>query len=365
MRIVWVGKEPEPGGRAGDEVFDNRSIAALRQLGHEVERLHPRRVSRLREMANLVLGVPHYRSWYADRGNQARVEAAARDADALVISWEPLDVLRAPPGTAALLILHNVTSQSLPALFPGSRIPALLASFAGRWERRRYRADEAKAVAALSRRDMAFLAAIPGVAPVVLTLPGMPPLEPLAEDAVLVRELVVSGTYDWTPKRRDLLQFLREYRSVADRVPVLGDGWPPEAEAILRPQPLPAGDISREIRFGIVSDRFEAGHKLKTGAYIAANQIVLSFSDAGHDFEGIPDRDLFIRRVAHASDIGGHIASVASIPPDELRDRLRLFKQRCAERFRWSGVAETIAQVLEAQLAEAGRISSAGSSKPA
>ena len=94
--------------------------------------------------------------------------------------------------------------------------------------------------------------------------------------------------------------------------------------------PAIAGDA---IRLGLITDRFEAGHKLKTLSYIAQNIIVLSFSDVAQDFRDIPDHLFFIRLLTNVADIAGHVAQLAAVDPSELRARLELFQQRCSVRF--------------------------------
>ena len=46
---------------------------------------------------------------------------------------------------------------------------------------------------------------------------------------------------------------------------------------LLQPSGVPLSDDA--LRIGLITDRFEAGHKLKTLAYVANNQIVLSFAE--------------------------------------------------------------------------------------
>ena len=63
---------------------------------------------------------------------------------------------------------------------------------------------------------------------------------------------------------------------------------------LLQPSGVPLSDDA--LRIGLITDRFEAGHKLKTLAYVANNRIVLSFAEVGFDFVHIPYHDLFIRK---------------------------------------------------------------------
>jgi hypothetical protein len=97
----------------------------------------------------------------------------------------------------------------------------------------------------------------------------------------------------------------------------------------------------------VITDRFESGHKLKTSAYIASNNIVLSFGDVSFDFDHIPDHDLFIRRVHSFDEMRAHMNEISAMPWEIVRERFIVFKQRCAECFTWSAVADRLIEVLE------------------
>jgi hypothetical protein len=342
MRVLWVGKKPTDGG-AGDEIFDRKTIAALRASGHSVDRFHPSPVERPRAVMNLIAGLPHYRTRFTSESNRSAIRRLHQGYDMTVCSWEPFDALCRGLSPPCTLILHNVTSRSLPAIFPESRLAGLAALRARKWERQCYRPENFATVAALSRRDLAYLRTLDNAPDLLLLPPGMPACITLAHDAVLVNELVISGTFDWTPKRRDILAFARDYEAVADRVMIRADGLPAEAMQRLRPLPTPSAmDNASALRFGLIADRFEAGHKLKTMAYIAANQIVLSFADIGFDFAHIPDHAFFIRKIDTVAEIAAHAAALSSVPAALLRARFLAFQQACAQSFTWDAVAATL-----------------------
>ena len=342
VRILWVGKVPT-GGEAGDEVFDRKTIAELRRQGHTVTTVNPARVSRRREIANLLTGLPHYRARYASPENVRLVRQAASGHDLTICSWEPLDVFTPLLQQPAILIAHNVTSDALRQLFPGN-LPVRLASvLAGRWEERIYRPDTLTAIAVLSRRDQALLRKLPSAPEVILTMPGMPPVIELASNASLRRELVLEGTYDWRPKRRDVLLFATDYARLPHRLPIFGNNLSDSVGTTLEVHPaLDTAAHSQAIRFGLITDRFLAGHKLKTLAYIAQNQIVLSFADVVSDFVDLPDSSFFIRRLASVADIEAHVAEVDAVPLDDLRRRFQAFQNLCRNRFTWSSVAHNL-----------------------
>lgn len=340
--ILWVGKSPVD-GEAGDEVFDRKTIQALRDLGHTVSVLHPVRGPRWLELWNILRGVPRNRARFATRENRQLVKAAQNGHDLTICSWEPFDALTSSMTGPLILIAHNITSRALPKIFPFNPIAWLLAFQALWWERAVFRSRQLVAIATLSRKDRDYVASLPGVPPVLLTIPGMPPVTVLKPEARVTKELVLSGTYDWLPKRRDAVRFAAGYAREAKRLPVLCERLPKQAAGILAVLPLPAtAEAAETIRFGIISDRFEFGHKLKTLAYIAQNQIVLSFSDVNDDVSGIPDHAFFIRRIRNAADIAQHVASISAQDPGLLRDRLVRFQLACAERFNWEAVAHSL-----------------------
>jgi hypothetical protein len=358
LRILWIGKRPT-NEQEGDEVVDRKTIAACQQQGHHIDLFHPAPVSRLAEVGNLVLGVPYQRARFATRANIRNLRQMVGEHDVTICSWEPFDWLATGLRSPTILIIHNVSSNGLLSLFPGNPLAALASARVRAWERRCYRAQNFAAVAALSRHDHAYLQSIGAPNPLLLP-PGMPPCIPLAPDAAVVAEIVVSGTYDWSPKRRDLMAFARGYAGRQGHFPVRAHDLPQQAAALLQPHPLPSDQENRgAIRFGLITDRFEAGHKLKTLAYIANNQIVLSFADVDFDFAHIPDHDFFIRKVMSVSDVATHVNLILAMPSSVLRERFIRFKQSAARYFTWEAVGKTLINAAES--AAAGRLPSVSS----
>jgi hypothetical protein len=330
-------------GAAGDEVFDHRLITACVAEGATVDRFHPVPLSRVGQLFNCALRrLPHDRARFATARNHYALGQAARRHTVAVVSTEPFDELLLHVPLPAIPILHNMTSLALPSMFPGNKLAAFAARRARRWEERIYRSGRFGAVAVLSRRDEIYVSGLVAGATVLFTPPGMPTLVPLAQGATLKPELLLSGSYDWLPKRRDVIAFARDYAAIPDRLPILADGLPAEATAALLPCAAPFQSAGSAIRFGLITDRFVAGHKLKTGYYLANNAIVLSFADVTEDYADIPDHDFFIRRIDDVREIGQHVAAVATEEPGHLRARLETFKQRCAETFSWQRAARSL-----------------------
>ncbi|MET3925019.1 hypothetical protein [Devosia sp. 2618] len=343
-RILWVGKAAES-GEAGDEIYDRKMIAALRALGHSVSHVAPRRVSAVRELANLVRGVPHYRSRYQTRHNVDLVRQASRECEVAICSWEPFDMLACQLDCPTIPILHNVSSSALPAAFPNSLIAKALAGRAESWERLAYSSGRFHAIGVLSLADRDRLQQLAPHANVVHLPPGLPPVVPLAADAVFRSDIIVSGTYDWRPKRRDIIAFAREYAASGARWPVYADKLPNEAAVLLSPRLLGALTADAAIRIGMVPDRFVAGHKLKVGSYIAANAIPLSMVDIWSELGEGPD-DPLVRRLSSISEIGNHVRALEAIPADTLRGRWLEFQAKTAEKFSWERSAASLSQLV-------------------
>jgi hypothetical protein len=351
LRILWVGKSPTNSGASGEEVFDARTIAALRAMDCYLDVFHPPPVSRAREATLLSIGaLPYARSRYAIRKTTQQIRAISRDYDVIICSWEPFDALVRHLPRPTILIVHNVSSQGLPAIYPGNLLAKLAAVRAAIWERRWYRASHFVAIAALSRADLAYLGNIPDAPALLWTPPGMPPCVELDTRAELIEEIVLSGTYGWPPKQRDADLFVWDYAALDARLPVRADmsgaardGW--GTIKLLDPLPLPtASENHQGIRIGLITDRFQSGHKLKTLAYLAGNQVVLSFANVGSDFSHIPDHDLFVRHVSRASEINFHVRALSAIP--DLRDRFARFKAACAQQFTWDGLARSLLDAM-------------------
>jgi hypothetical protein len=351
LRILWIGKRPT-NGEEGDEVFDRKTIAAWRRQGYVIDVFHPAPVSRAREIGNLLLGSPYQRARFTTGANIRSVRRLAGQYDVIICSWEPLDRLATDLESPVILIAHNISSNALLELFPRNPLAALASVRVRSWERHCYRPQNFAAVAGLSRKDHAYLQSIGAPKPLLLP-PGMPPCLPLEPNAPVLSEIVISGTYDWSPKRRDLVLFAREYTGEHGRFPIRAHGLPDAAAHLLDPSEAPSPEESRSaIRFGLITDRFEAGHKLKTMAYIANNQIVLSFADVNFDFAHITDHDLFIRKVASTSDIAKHIKAVVDTPVSTIRKRFIRFQQACARYFTWDAVATTLMEAANTAVAD-------------
>ena len=344
MRILWIGADTTD-GNSGVEIFDRNLITALRSLRATVTSLSPKPVPRLAKLGNYLAGRPHYRASYASAANVRRLHEAARSHDVAVCSWEPFDWLATRLPIPALPILHNITSQSLAASNPESAAAAFLARRAALWERSAYGdGGPFRTIAVLGRKDEQRVRAY-RTAPILYLPPGMPAGTALSPTRGLSPDLVISGSYGWGAKRRDLICFAREYSASRHHPRIHADAMPEEARTRLTPTPL---DFSGgAIRIGLIADRFSAGFKLKSTFYIANNCVVLSYADIMADFRAIPDAPFFIRRIRHARDIDAHIDELATMPRAVLIERMQAFKRACSEAFDWQCNAATLLSALQ------------------
>ncbi|HTJ56944.1 MAG TPA: hypothetical protein VL418_05190 [Devosiaceae bacterium] len=320
-------------------------VGALTARGIAVETVSVPRVSRSREMANLALGVPYYRAKYFSPRNVALVRQAA-EADAVVCSWEPLDLLAFASGVKVIPILHNITSRALPSMYPGNPATTMLAAGARQWERRAYGPGPFPLIGVLARQDEAAVTPSAGRERIVYLPPGLPPVAPLSPSAELVRELAVLGTFGWRPKHRDLMRMANEYAGSPRPWTIFADELPADARRLLSARPWPEADASAALRIGLVTDRFEAGHKLKVGSYIANNAVVVSYSDVRGEYRGMRHSDLFIRKIGHFSEIEAIYQELASMAPPVLRQRWLAFQQDCQQAFNWNGSARVLHEAL-------------------
>jgi hypothetical protein len=101
-------------------------------------------------------------------------------------------------------------------------------------------------------------------------------------------------------------------------------------------RPTDGVDFSGALRFGVITDRFAAGHKLKTAAYIQSNCIVLTLADVAFDFDFDARHRQFIIRLSGVDDIAPAIARLRETPVAQLREDFLGFKASVARELDWS-----------------------------
>lgn len=354
MTVLWVTRRHGPVG-GGDVIYDTKLALELRRTTSLLElEVPPAENNLLRLTRGLWSRLPHDRASYASADAARRLVAAASDPaiDAVVLSHECLDWAADLIHKPTVLLLHNVSSAYADSLFGAGPFSRVLTRGYQAYERKAYRARPHMAIVCLSKGDERRLGELPAGLPVFRAWPGLPALTPLSAEAEIRPDLTLSGTFGWLAKRRDLERFAAEYeRTRPDLRPILAEPIP---EALVHKfydarklERDPAGAIG----FGLVTDRFDAGFKLKVGAHIAANMITLSYSDVLADYVGLPYAEEFILRVRAMEDLRGAMQQVMARPRAETVERFRIFKAAAAERFTWIGTAHAAQQALDAVMA--------------
>jgi hypothetical protein len=344
MRMIWVSRTGNGGEEAGDAVYDRRMFALLGDR-HDVLPFYAARRDRWRQLGEAALQLSAPETFgFGGPADAARLadQIRAHGADAVVFSHEHLDRLAAetrallgPNAPPFLSVRHNLTSDGMRSILSDlGPLADAYGALARRQEAQALSGDLFAALFAISLREQRLLQAISGRRDVRLTIPGAPPATPLAAGATLHAELVLTGTYGWFPKARDLRRFLRE--SAALGLPLHEDVTQ-----------LQTG----EMRFGVITDRFVAGHKLKTAAYLMQNCIVLSYADVLEDFAFSPHAARFIHRIEHARDIAPVMKTLMQTPADEMRAAFASFKAEVAEAFSWPANVLTMEEALASVVA--------------
>lgn len=343
--LLWVGKLPVNGG--GDEIYDRRINEQLAR-DFAVQRMQIPRQSWATQVAALAHGMPHPRFKYASNAIDVQFRCEAEKSNHVIVSWESFESLVWAVDRPVTLIIHNVMSDVLTQLFGRNPVLRWLALQSLAWEKRTY-ARSNLTIVVLSKRDRALIAARAPAAQVVIAPPGMPKKITLERDRLL-QEVVISGSYDWAPKRRDLLALAAEVKA--------GAFGPHPAPKWRHDLPLPSvtgaaalkavsqdiilADYSQGLRFGIIPDSFVGGFKLKSTHYIAHNCVLLSRCDIRDEFAGLPHAHEFVHFTPRLTDIASIVAEMAKRETPDLYARWREFQAACAEAFSWSASANLI-----------------------
>lgn len=372
MKLLWVRREPALEG-GGDAIVDQKFSRELSRRHEVLVHAVPRRVGRDRIAASLMRRVPPDRGAFGSPPDiETIVALAGQDCDVILFSHEQLDALarevarRLGPARPLIgLLLHNVPSDALPQLARRPAVGWLAGQIWTAYERRSFSSEEIDEIFTLSRRDAGLVARLGGRREVHVVHPGAPPADALAAGAPLRPDLVVIGTFEWFPKRRDLLAFAEDYLlwNETPRPKVyLSPGAEPEHVARLGAGSLTDIDFREAIRFGLVTDRFVAGHKLKVSEYFARNLIPVSFSGIGEDFAFSEAASRLIARIDTLGDLGAHIRRMTALPPHELRALFLQAKEDVLARMSWQRQTETMTQALSRAL---GRLNSSGTRRAA
>ena len=352
QRLLVVRPRPQASAHGGDEVVYRRSLQQLAKItGLEMDVLELEPVGRVSRYFNLVR-LPPELTRYAGKANTARMREAARGRRCVLFFHEvcfpslPTDL---DVDTTPILAVHNIHSV-IAASDPSALIRAS-GRIARSFERRCF-ADPRARLVCISQVDLDGLRRAGVVRDdVLLAPPGAPSAVALAEDAAVAAELVTTGSYTWWRKRRDLRRLAREARRMSQ--PIHANDA--QALALLGAHgvPLPPGfDWGSALRFGLVSDRFQGGFKLKVLEYVANNCVVLSYADLSREFEGLPHADRFVRRIADLTEARAVMAQVAADGPAGVA-AFREFKAACLRRYAWDRCLEPLVSLVRDVMADA------------
>lgn len=356
LRVLFVHRANEdPAG--GDAIYETRMLAALRE-SMDVEVVPAARRTKWARLAGSArhFALPDQTAFGGESELKAIARGIEQGCDVVVFSHEYLDLLaqRVKPlararGVPFVSIRHNVTSDMLRSYLEGSPAGAVARTLWRMQETRALKPGLYQGVAVLSQRDQALAREISGREEVTIAAPGAPKATPLADDAPLARDLVIGGSFGWFAKRRDIVRFTDDFArlpSPPGRI-VAEAGVPPELAARLGAVSAGACDFGGAIRFGVITDRFTAGHKLKTSAYLQNNCIVLTFADVAGDFAFDPRHRDFIVRVSSVEDIGPAMDRLAAMPIAALRTEFSGFKAAVGAELAWARQGAKLAQLVK------------------
>lgn len=345
MKLLWIGKAAD-GSDGGDEIYDRKLIAAL-PAGISVDRVGINRASVASQLGAISRGVPHPRFRFSSPDSIEEIRNQSARYDVAVISLEALESYADGLQCPALLILHNIHSDGLGQIYSRSSFAAFLARWSRRWEKKIY-GRKNLAIGVLSERDRTLLLGIAPAANVVVVPPGSPPPASLAPNAHIVMEALISGSYSWAPKRRDVQRLARELSSSASNIRFLADRpLPRVAASALQAEGYDSSSSDGNVRFGLIPDTFISGFKLKATYYIANNFICLTRCDIASEFDGIPDAKRFVRYVPRGEDAAAIMEEYRAWGAEDLRARFGAFKEAVTDRFTWRRSAGVLADVAE------------------
>lgn len=319
---------------SGDEIVYGRSIQFLsKTMRVDVCELEP--IGRTRQLLEIAKGAPPETTRYLGQENRKRVYRAIEAARPDVVCFFneatfPLVAVAKSVGIRSVLAAHNVHSV-VAATDPDIRA-RVFKPFAVQFERRWYD-DAAAELVCISRLDVEGLRKA-GVKRehIFIAPPGCPTPTALNEGAGLAPEIILTGSYAWWRKRRDLKTF-----ALGAPLPTKIITFDETARGILgaqaiQPQLSPL-DWESCIRFGLITDSFLGGFKLKALEYVAKNCIVLSACDISPEFADLPHADEFVRKISTKEDIWRTIEQASRSP--DLITRFREFKAACTSKFNW------------------------------
>jgi hypothetical protein len=327
---------------SGDVVVLRHVMARLAKR-YDCQLLTVEAAGRAAKVANIILNqVPsEWSAYYSDHWFETvRAVTTANSYARVFILYEALFYLAEAvrPGDAKVVLYsHNVPSQySSGENFVETALHRLAVKAEMRW----YAPVNGEVVyISKSDRDAAVRAEL-ATAQTRVAPPGAPPPKPLADDATFVPEAVITGSYNWWRKRRDLKAFAAGCGDVAVH------GFDPWVKEILPSSRFYASaedfDWSSHLRLGVVTDRFPGGFKLKTLEYVARNCAVFSSAPLMADFAHLPYADRFVFDNQQPEQLREVGRELAARDPAALRREFLAFKTACCAYYDWDRCLEPL-----------------------
>lgn len=359
-RVLAIRPEPTPEAHGGDEIVYRRSLDRLART-MSVETLHLHAVGKVRRVLGILGANPPETTRFLSDANRRRVaERLARgDVDIVLLCNEvtfPMLPVVKRAGVPAVLSAHNV--HSIVAATDPTLLGRVLKPCATAFERRWY-ADSAAALILISQSDRAGLAAS-GIerGRLWVSPPGAPRDNLLADGAPLLPEAVLTGSYGWWRKRRDLESFRGDPTL---GVPILASD--PDALAILGDEAVdlrqrPDFSWSQGVRFGLITDSFLGGFKLKSLEYVANNCIILSRVDIRAEYAGLPHVEACVQVTPTKAAMADALRRTLAEPGSDTVPRFREFKHACLERYDWDRCLDPFEDAVRSALPASGSIAS-------
>jgi len=315
----------------GGTIYDDRLVGSLRQLGAAVQELDGHRLGTVQAISRAILqaSTPRYTRFVAEVPELLDAETE------IILSHESFSSLAhaLPADRRIHLIVHN-----LPSAFDDEgrlSVDGLMIGMSRFYEKRLFSRSNVT-ILVLSLREQRLLSE--AGFNVRYLPPGCPPGRPLLPTNVgNPPELVVSGTFGWSFKRRDaawLARTILEPSKFSSVVCMFSD--PTFSGVVAGRTDLEKLPQDQTLRVGIVPDRFVTGMKLKTLWYIANNCVVFSPRDLGDEFRNVPYADRFVRTF---SDVRSFDELLSSLSEFDDWDAFAQFRSACLERFDWAACA--------------------------
>lgn len=334
-RILVIRPQPLGGGSSGDEVMYRRSLNYLARAA-DLETVELQAVPQLRKLLNLLLlpaELTRYRGAANIRRISQRVSTAQFDTVLFFneVTFPMIGAVRGL-GCKPVLVAHNV--HSVVARTDPSPLIRATTQIAARFERRTY-GDPEVILVCISQTDVDGLRLV-GVNrnDIRIAPPGAPNSFPLAIDSKILPELILTGSYGWWRKRRDLRKLVSGLKSLKSRI------FASDVTALKllgkHANATRFEDInwSGGLRFGIISDRFLGGFKLKALEYIARNCVVVAHCDLSREFRGLPYADEMVLHVDSLLEVQPLIDRMLVNEVETMR-RFQVFQRACLLRYAW------------------------------